>query len=82
MKKAAVTRWPVDVARHSFASYDYALNANAAATAAKLGHFGGLEMFARHYKGIATRKDAEAYFGIVPEARAGNVIPMPRAATA
>jgi hypothetical protein len=66
----------------AFAGYDYGLHANAGATAAKLGHFGGLEMFARHYKGVATKAEAEKYFAILPEKRKGKIIAMPRAATA
>lgn len=80
MRAAGVKRWPVDVARHSFASYDYALHADAAATAAKLGHFGGLDMFARHYKGVATKREAEAFFAIKPGERKGEVIPFAAAA--
>jgi integrase len=64
-----IKRWPVDIARHSFAAYDYAHYQNANATAAKLGHFGGLEMFARHYKGVTTKKAAEAFFAITPSKR-------------
>lgn len=79
MKAAGLTRWPVDVARHSFATFDYALHQNAAATAAKLGHFGSLDMFARHYKGVATRREAEAFFAIRPRASANNIIQLAEA---
>ena len=66
MDDCKLTEWPVDVARHGFASAHYVLHQNASKTAAQLGHFDSLDMFTRHYKSLMTSKDASAYFEIKP----------------
>lgn len=52
--------------RHSFGSYHYALNSDAAKTAAMLGHRASDQVLFDSYRSLARRKDAEAYFAIVP----------------
>ncbi|MBX3732822.1 MAG: tyrosine-type recombinase/integrase [Verrucomicrobiae bacterium] len=52
-------------ARHSFVSYRVAQTGDVARTALECGNSPGV-VFA-HYRGLATREDAERYFGIVPQ---------------
>jgi integrase len=67
MEKAGVTTWPVDIARHTFATMHYNAHQNAAATMAQLGHFGSPGVFVKHYKGVpVTPAEAAAYFEIEP----------------
>lgn len=69
MKKCGLTGWPVDVARHTFATMHYNAHQDAAATMAQLGHFGNPQTFVTHYKGIqASPADVEAYWKIEPKA--------------
>lgn len=56
--------WPHDATRHSFATYAVALTDNTPQVALWLGHEGNTTMLHRHYRGLATKADAEAFFGI------------------
>lgn len=69
---AAGVKWIPDGLRHTFASYTYAHSGDAARTAAIMGH-SGLDIFFRHYRGLATKKDAEKFFAIRP-AKQGKII--------
>jgi integrase len=74
MKAAGVDGWPVDVARHTFATALYNSTGDAAKVMQALGHFGSADTFTRHYKGVPmSKRDAAAYFKIGPEA-AENVL--------
>jgi integrase len=67
VEAAGLDGWPVDVARHTFATMHYGAHQNAAATMAQLGHFGNPTTFLRHYKGVpVTAADAAAYWKIMP----------------
>lgn len=67
MKACSLTAWPVDVARHTFATMHYNAHQNAAATMAQLGHFGNPQMFLKHYKGVpVTAAEAKAFWKILP----------------
>ena len=59
--------------RHSFCTYHFALHSNENLTAAQAGNSPG-EVHGS-YKGLATRKEAEAWFGVAP-ARPANVIQL------
>ena len=65
-KKAKVEKWPHNAMRHSFATYHLAAGGSAEKTALELGHMQGTKVLFRHYRGLATRKEAEAYWGIRP----------------
>jgi len=79
MEKGAGVKIPADALRHSFATYRYALDGDATATARELGH-ASTDITFRHYaRRDVTRQDAEAWFGIRPPRRARNVIPMRKA---
>ena len=72
-KAAGLDGWPVDVARHTFATMHYNAHQNAAATMAQLGHFGNPTVFLRHYKGVqASPKDVKTYWEIKPKKAQGE----------
>jgi integrase len=69
VKKAGFPDWGENrsnAMRHSFGSYHYALSSDAAKTAAMLGHRANDQVLFDSYRSLARKKDAEAYFGIVP----------------
>jgi integrase len=61
-----VRSWTQDVMRHSFATYHVALYADPGKTALLLGHEGAPTMLYRHYRGLTTQAQGQAYFGIRP----------------
>lgn len=75
-KKVPVTRKQNGL-RHSFCTYHFALHANENLTAAEAGN--SPSMIHAHYRGLATKKEAEAWFAISPET-AANVIPLAQTA--
>ena len=60
--------WSPDIARHTFATFHLAMHKNAALTAHELGHTNGVDLLYTHYRGLATEVEAEAFWGICPEA--------------
>ena len=69
--RAAGVDWFADAARHSFATYHYALHRNRDALEAAMGHVeGGSAVLEKHYKGLERKAEAERYFGILPEKEA------------
>lgn len=77
-KAAGLGAWPPDVARHCFGSYHLALHGDISRTCLDMGHTGPGVLF-QHYRNLATREQAAAFFGIVPAGEAG-VIPFSRGA--
>lgn len=65
-KRERLRAWPHDGTRHGFATYALALTSDAARVALWLGHEGNTTMLHRHYRGLATKADAERYFAIRP----------------
>lgn len=61
----AGVRSAVNVLRHAFCSYHVAHHQDAAKTAVLMQHSNQVMLY-RHYKGVATRADAAAYFAITP----------------
>jgi integrase len=61
--------------RHSFCSYHFVAHANENQTAQQAGN--SPAMIHAHYKGLATKAEAEKWFAVEPSKPAGNVIPMP-----
>ena len=78
MVEAGVTTWPVDVARHTFATAFYVQHGDAAKVMQQLGHFGSLATFTRHYKSLMSTKEAQAFWKIEPPQ--GKVIQLRRSA--
>lgn len=58
--------WPHDAMRHTFATMHLAAFENADKTAFELGHTQGVKLLYRHYRGLATKADAERYWRIEP----------------
>lgn len=62
--------WSNDAAhnapRHTYATMHVAAFRDAAATALNLGHARGTAVLERHYRGLATRAEGEAYWRILP----------------
>ena len=69
---AKIKQWPHDALRHSWVTYRFALTGDAARTAAEAGH--DQAVLHRHYKGLATAKEAEAFFAIRPPAEDGKIV--------
>ena len=70
--KAAGVAWKANGCRHSFASYSFALCADAGRVAGYCGNSPGV--IHRHYKQLCTPADAQKFFSIKP-AIAVNVLP-------
>jgi integrase len=70
--KAKVQR-KTNALRHSFCTYHFALHANENLTAQQAGNSPG--MIHSHYKGLATKKEAQAWFAVKP-AKQDNVVPL------
>ena len=58
IKEKSGVKIPKDALRHSFTSYGYHF-LGAETTVEILGYVGGFGIFAKHYKGFATKKEAE-----------------------
>lgn len=71
MTAAGIDRWPVDVLRHSFATHELARHPDVAALAEVMGN--SPSVIYRHYKGLATSKEAAKYFDILPRQRGAVV---------
>jgi hypothetical protein len=71
---AGFTKWEGNAMRHSFGSYHYARHGNPLETSRLLGHKASDQVLFDHYRALATKAHAEAYFSIRPPASAGNVL--------
>jgi integrase len=60
--------------RHAFCTYHFAAHNNENLTAAQAGN--SPAMIHAHYKGLATKADAEKWFNVNPPGVAKNVIPL------
>jgi len=60
--------WIFDGLRHSFATYHLALHEDAAKTAHQLGHTQNVDLLYNNYRSLATKQDAERYWGLYPTA--------------
>ena len=70
--------WPKNALRHTAASYAYALSQDAIRVSAMLGN--SPDVLHRHYRGLATKADAERFFALRPaDAGADKIIPMRQA---
>jgi len=58
--------WPHDGTRHTFATYALAYAADAGKVAHWLGHEGNPTMLYRHYRGLATKSEADKFFALHP----------------
>jgi len=62
--------------RHAFCTYHFALHANENLTAQQAGN--SPAMIHAHYKGLATKKEAEAWFAVKPAKAAQNIVALPQ----
>jgi len=60
--------------RHSFCTYHFAANANENQTAQQAGN--SPAMIHQHYKGLATKADAEKWFAVTPPEAAKNIVSL------
>jgi integrase len=67
--KADLAEWPRNAMRHSFGSYHLALHENWSQTAFLMGHSGGIDVLAQHYRQLVTQDQAREYFGLTPGPR-------------
>ncbi len=66
--------------RHAFCTYHFAAHGNENLTAQQAGN--SPAMIHAHYKGLATKKEAQAWFAICPPPAAANLIAFPAGQTA
>lgn len=66
--------WENNAMRHSFGSYHYALHGNPLETSRLLGHKASDQVLFDHYRALATKAQAEAYFTIRAPANAAKVV--------
>lgn len=69
-RTAGITKWPHDALRRSFATYAVALTSDAPKVALWMGHEGNPTMLHRHYRGLATKAQADAFFALRPAVQA------------
>ena len=67
IEEAAGVKWGHDYARHSFATHFFALTGDRNALEAAMGHTVGSKVLETAYRGLATREEAERYWGILPD---------------
>jgi len=77
MEAAGVKHWPMDVLRHSFASYHLRFHGNDLnLTAQELGHT-STKMLFQHYREAVKPDAAKAWWALTPEkAKGAKIIPM------
>ena len=63
---AGIPVWNKDVMRHSFATYAYELEKDAALIASEMGHH-GTDIFFRHYRALAHPDEGKKFFSITPK---------------
>lgn len=73
-EKRTIVVWKKNAMRHSFGTYHFALNGDSIKTSNELGHKQGDGVLFAHYRALATKTQAEAYFDIVPPANANKVV--------
>lgn len=73
-KEKWISTWENNAMRHSFGSYHYALHGNPLETSRQLGHKASDQVLFDHYRALATKTQAEAYFAIKPPASAANIV--------
>jgi integrase len=72
-ERAALTRWPKNGLRHSFASYRLAAIHDAPRVASELGHTSP-QMLYSTYRELVLPEEAERYWKIAPAAEGKNVV--------
>ena len=58
--------------RHSFGTYHFALHGNSIKTSHEMGHKTGDDVLFDHYRSLATKADAKAFFDLRPDTALGK----------
>ena len=66
MQEIGLAKWTPDVTRHSYATFHFAMNQDVAKLQAQMGHTGKSDVLYRHYRGLATRTEADRYWAVAP----------------
>jgi integrase len=66
MKELKMKAWVPDWPRHTFATMHFAQHQNRDKLAAQMGHTGASGVLEKHYKGLATKEQAERFWAILP----------------
>lgn len=67
------SQWDANAMRHSFGTYHFALRGNSLETSRQLGHKASDQVLFDHYRALATKEQAERYFGLRPTSEGRNV---------
>jgi len=60
------SHWKRNAMRHSFGTYHFALQGDPIKTSVQMGHKTGDDVLFDHYRNLATKNDAKAYFALFP----------------
>ncbi len=71
-----ISAWDDNAMRHSFGSYMFALTGDSMKTAGLMGHKSNDQVLFDHYRALATKENAEAFFALHPRSESGNVIQL------
>ena len=71
MKAAELKKWLPDVARHTYATMHFAAYENQDKLQAQMGHAGKAYVLTNHYRGLATKAEAEKFWNIEPAGAKG-----------
>ena len=66
MKALKMENWIPDWPRHTYATHHFAMHQNRDKLAAQMGHTGASGVLEKHYKGLATKEQAERFWAIAP----------------
>ena len=70
MRAEGIKKWLPDVARHTYATMHFAAFENQDKLQAQMGHAGKAYVLTNHYRGLATKAEAEKYWAIEPKSTA------------
>ena len=71
MEAVGLKKWLPDVARHTYATMAFAMWENQDKLQAQMGHAGKAYILTNHYKGLATKAEAETFWNIEPAGAKG-----------
>ena len=66
------SHWKRNAMRHSFGTYHFALHGNSIKTSHEMGHKTGDDVLFDHYRSLATKADAKAFFDLRPDTALGK----------
>lgn len=73
MEAVKLKAWTPDICRHSFASFFYAKHQDVGRLQAQMGHTGDAAVLFNHYRGLATKAEADRYWAVAPADAAQDV---------